>query len=172
MFRLGDIIELDNCFWSYGDKSMLNNDLVIKDKLGSGGYGSVYDLEDEREGAEHELYYSRRPLTPQAKEQYENRLKEINKEVDKINKNSNLKSDLKSTMSTARLASLPSFQERNSQNVDKVLSDTNLLKHITSFNTNLGGRKHTKKHRKRSKQNKKGRKTKSKKRHQTKKYKK
>lgn len=47
MFRLGDIIELDNCFWSYGDKSMLNNDLVIKDKLGSGGYGSVYDLEDE-----------------------------------------------------------------------------------------------------------------------------
>jgi hypothetical protein len=51
MFILGDIIELeldsDNCFWSYGDKSMLNNDLVIKGKLGSGGYGSVYDLEDE-----------------------------------------------------------------------------------------------------------------------------
>ena len=59
MFKLGDIIELDdfesesdepdsyNCFWSYGDKSMLKNDLVIKDELGSGGYGSVYDLHDE-----------------------------------------------------------------------------------------------------------------------------
>ena len=130
------------------------------------------DLEDEREGAEHSLYYSRRPLTPQDREQYENRLGQLNKEINRINKNSNLKPGLRSTMSTARLASLPSFQERNSPNVDKVMSNPYLLKHITSFNTNLGGRKYTKKHRKHSKQNKKGRKTKSKKRHQTKKYKK
>jgi len=116
----------------------------------------LFDLEDERVGVEYELYYSKRPLTPQQKEIYQNRLVEINKEIDRINKNSNLKPGLRSTMSTARLASLPSFQGRNSANVDKVLSDNNLLKHITGFNTNLGGRKrrYSKKNSKRySKQN-------------------
>jgi hypothetical protein len=112
------------------------------------------DLEDERENAEHELYYSSRPLTPQNKEQYENRLSQLNKEIDRINKNINLKPGLKSTMAVSRVASLPSFQDRNSANVDKVLSDPNLLKHITSFNTNLGGRKRRKHSKKNIRKNK------------------
>ena len=58
MFKLGDIIELDdfdsdsepdsyNCFWRYGDSSMLKNDLVIKDPIGGGSMGDVYELEDK-----------------------------------------------------------------------------------------------------------------------------
>ena len=48
MFKLGDIIELDDCFWSYGDKSILKNDLVIKDSIGGGSMGDVYELEDKK----------------------------------------------------------------------------------------------------------------------------
>ena len=58
MFKLGDIIELDdfnseselddfNCFWRYGDISMLTNDLLIKDSIGGGSMGDVYELEDK-----------------------------------------------------------------------------------------------------------------------------
>jgi hypothetical protein len=132
---------MDNATLRNESKAKLNEINNDEDKLD--------DLEDERVGVEHELYYNKRPLTPEQKEQHTNRLGAINKEINRINKNSNLKPGLTSTMSTARVASLPSFQSRNSANVDKVLSDPNLLKHITNFNTNLGGkkrRKHSKKH--------------------------
>ena len=34
-------------FWSYGNKSMLKNDLAIKDSIGGGSMGDVYELEDK-----------------------------------------------------------------------------------------------------------------------------
>lgn len=102
----------------------------------------LFDLDDEEEGINHMLFYSRRPLSEELKNSYYERLDEIAKEKQELQSvnNSTNKSDLTSTMSTARLMSLPSFQTKNPPATDSVLSNPDLVKHITKFNTNLGGK--------------------------------
>jgi CII-binding regulator of phage lambda lysogenization HflD len=53
----------------------------------------------------------------------------------------NLTENVKNTISTTKLATLPSFQSRNAPTTKKILSDPYMLKNITSFNTGLGGKR-------------------------------
>jgi hypothetical protein len=114
----------------------------------------ISQIEDEMDHIQHTLFYSRQPLTNEAKAQLMDRLHTLQNNINFINDNSDrikdMKRNLANTMSTARLASLPSFQSKNSENVDKVLSDPHLLKHITSYNTGFGGSRRHKKHSRRN----------------------
>jgi hypothetical protein len=97
-------------------------------------------LLNEKEGLEHTLYYDRRPLAGDEYEFYERMLDDIKQQIKDIHDAERSKSDLSSTMSTARVVSLPSFLIRSPPNTRKVLEDPYLFKYVVDKNTGLGGK--------------------------------
>lgn len=107
-------------------------------------------LKDAKENIIHTLYYSRRPVTDE--DDLEVELENINNEIEDTEEEMILLHDqekehdeltntiIPNTISTTKLASLPSFQSRNPPSIKKVLSDPYVFKKITSYNTGLGGK--------------------------------
>lgn len=109
------------------------------------------ELQDKKTTIEHTLYYSRRPITDEEENFLETDLENINDDIedtaaemnDLYNQEcdfDNLKENIKNTISTTKLAALPSFQSRNQPTTKKVLSDPYMFKNIISYNTGLGGK--------------------------------
>jgi predicted nucleic acid-binding Zn-ribbon protein len=115
-----------------------------------------YELEDlqkvidkcelDIEDYDSQIYNKKRPLTPQAeqalRERRQSAFDRCSASYDKTNALRKEFSDLNDSltkiyeeMSTIKLASLKSFQDKNSILVDKVFSDPHLLSHISSFNS-------------------------------------
>jgi hypothetical protein len=120
----------------------------------------IEKLEDELDTLENSLLYSR-GLSKEDKTRMENRMKEIIKKIKTLEENN---AALKHAKKVSKLATLPSFQERNSSNIDRVFSDPHMLNKMMSFNTGIGGntRKRTRRNKKsrRNKRNKKSRRNK------------
>lgn len=111
------------------NKELLDKIILNEEKL--------YDLEDYKETTLHSLYYSRRHWTDEQYNSLYDNLEETIAQIDRINESKRIKCDLKSTMALIRVTTLQSFRSRNLPDINKILSDSNLLKHIVGFNTGL-----------------------------------
>ena len=97
----------------------------------------IYELEDYKQFLKDSLWGRRRSPTDDEEEEIWNTIYEIEAQIDRINDSKRFKGDLKCTMALARITSLQSFKSRNLPDINKILSDPHLLKHITSFNIGL-----------------------------------
>lgn len=98
---------------------------------------TIYELEDYKQLLKDSLWGRRRSPTDDEEEEIWNTIYEIEAQIDRINYSKRFKSDLKSTMVLARVTSLHSFKSRNLPDINKILSDSHLLRHIASFNTSI-----------------------------------
>jgi hypothetical protein len=149
----------------YLDKNKIKNNLsmmLLENKL--------RELKDKKDTIEHTLYYSRRSsdLTIDEETNLERDLENTKDEIEDTEAEmfelydqecvyDNLNENIKNTISTTKLASLPSFQSRNPPSTKKVLSDPYMFKNITTYNTGLGGKR--RKYKSKSKKSRKMRKT-------------
>lgn len=132
------------------------------------------ELKEAKDNIIHTLYYSRRPIPINDDRDLEVELDNINAEIENIEEEMILLHDqetehdeltntiVPNTISTTKLASLPSFQRRNPPNTQKVLSDPYLFNEIIRYNTGFGGKRRTKKSTNKKSKSKKSKKSNSK----------
>jgi hypothetical protein len=149
----------------YLDKNKIKNNLsmmLLENKL--------RELKDKKQDIEYQLYTSggrgTDPEIIELNEDLNNTNNEIRNTQAKIVElydqecvYDNLNENIKNTISTTKLASLPSFQSRNPPSTKKVLSDPYMFKNITTYNTGLGGKRRKYKSKSKSKKSRKMRKT-------------
>lgn len=87
-----------------------------------------------------------------------NILNETNDKIDNLNDEltelQNTLENISEGMPVVKLSTLKTFQDKNSENTDKVFSNPDLLSHISSYNTGFKKGGLTKRHHKRSKKSK------------------